>query len=177
MYEMNPAPPRAATSTPWHHGAVAECVILVGLPGAGKTTFFRRYFAATHRHISKDLWPHARGREARQRRLLDEALGAGESAVIDNTNATAAERAPLITIARTHGAVVIAYAFEIATRAAVARNAARAGRERVPNVAIFTVAKRLEPPTRAEGFDQIFRVEPNHDAFRVNETECGGNQR
>jgi hypothetical protein len=28
----------------------------------------------------------------------------------------------------------------------------------VPNVAIFTVAKRLQPPTREEGFDELFRV-------------------
>ena len=32
-------------------------MILVGLPGAGKTTFYRERFAATHRHVSKDLMP------------------------------------------------------------------------------------------------------------------------
>jgi len=46
-------------------------VILAGLPAAGKTTFYRRRFAATHRHISKDLWPNAAGRDARQRRAID----------------------------------------------------------------------------------------------------------
>jgi hypothetical protein len=34
-----------------------ECVILIGLPASGKTTFFMRYFGATHRHVSQDLWP------------------------------------------------------------------------------------------------------------------------
>jgi predicted kinase len=135
-----------------------ECVILIGLPAAGKTTFFRERFAATHAHISKDLWPNAAGRDARQRRLADDALAAGRSIVVDNTNPTVADRAPLIAIARRRGARVVGYFFDIPTRAAVARNAARAGREKVPNVAIFTVAKRLERPTRAEGFDALYRV-------------------
>ena len=51
-----------------------ECVILIGLPGAGKTTCYRRYFAAMHRHVSKDLWPYACRREARQQQVLQDAL-------------------------------------------------------------------------------------------------------
>ncbi len=140
-----------------------ECVLLAGLPGGGKTTFYRRYFAATHRHLSKDLWPNATGREARQRRLLEEALAAGESVVVDNTNPAIADRAALIAIAHAAGARVVGYFFDLTTRQAVARNAGRAGREKVPNVAIFTCAKRLEPPTLAEGFDQLFRVVVNDD--------------
>lgn len=135
-----------------------ECVIFVGLPGAGKSTLYRERFAATHVHVSKDLWPNATKREARQQKLLAESLAAGSSVVIDNTNPTIAERAPLIAIARAQRARVIGYFFDVTTRAAVARNANRTGRSKVPNVAIFTVAKRLEAPTLAEGFDQLFRV-------------------
>jgi predicted kinase len=137
---------------------VVECVILVGLPAAGKTTFYRRYFAATHRHLSKDLWPNATGRDARQRRLIDETLAAGASVVVDNTNPTSAERAAILDAARARGARVVCYFFDVTTREAVARNAGRTGRDKVPNVAIFTVAKRLEPPVLAEGFDQLFRL-------------------
>jgi predicted kinase len=137
---------------------VGECVILIGVPGAGKTTFYHQNLAATHRHVSKDLWPNAAGREARQRRAIADALAEGASVVVDNTNPTAAERAAIIGIARAHGARIVGYFFDITTREAVARNAARTGRQKVPNVAIFTVAKRLEPPTLAEGFDQLFRI-------------------
>ena len=136
-----------------------ECIILVGLPGAGKTTFYRRYFAATHVHISKDLWPNATGRDARQRRLIDESLASGRSVIIDNTNATVADRAAILSIARTHRADVRCYFIDVTTRAAVARNAGRADKEKVPNVAIFTVAKRLQRPTAEEGFDQLFCVQ------------------
>lgn len=147
-----------------------ECVILVGLPGAGKTKLYRERFTRTHRHVSKDLWPKASGREARQRKMIEEALAEGRSVVVDNTNPTMAERTALIALARARGARVIGYFFDVTTRAAVARNATRTGREKVPNVAIFTAAKRLERPSLAEGFDQLFRVEIAEDrSLRITE--------
>jgi len=133
-------------------------VILIGLPGAGKTSFYEQNFAASHRHISKDLWPNAAGREARQRRELADALAAGASVVVDNTNPSIADRAAIIAIAHASGARVIGYFFDVTTRQAIARNAERRDRKKVPNVAIFTVAKRLVPPTPGEGFDELFRV-------------------
>ena len=140
-----------------------EVVILIGLPGAGKSSLYREKFAGTHVHVSKDLWPNATKREDRQRAMIEEALASGKSVVIDNTNPTKAERAKLIDLARSHGARVIGYYFDINTRTAVARNAERTGRGKVPNVAIFTAAKRLQPPTRSEGFDQLFRVTIDKD--------------
>ena len=146
------------------------CVIFIGLPGSGKSTLYRERFAETHVHVSKDLWPKAPKREARQQRMIAEALGGGSSVVVDNTNATAAERAALIAIAREHRARVVGYFFDVTTRAAVARNATRTGAARVPNVAIFTVAKRLQNPAYAEGFDEIFRVEIAEDrSLRITE--------
>lgn len=145
-------------------------MVLIGLPGSGKTTFYRTRFAATHRQISKDLWPNARRREARQQRVLDEALARGESVVVDNTNPSRADRAPLIEIARARGARVVGFFFDVPTREAVARNAGRTGRDKVPNVAIFTAAKRLEPPVPAEGFDALYVVRPLADQqFQVDE--------
>lgn len=149
--------------------AKVECVILIGLPGSGKSSLVRERFAS-HLHVSKDLWPNASNREARQQKMIDDALAAGTSVVVDNVNASAADRAPLIRIARARGAHVAGYFFEVSTRVAVARNAERTGRAKVPNVAIFTAAKRLQPPTRAEGFDELFRVTIADDrSLRVSE--------
>jgi len=146
-----------------------ECVILVGLPGAGKTTFYRERFAATHRHVSKDLMPHARQRQERQDRLVREALAAGASVVVDNTNPAVADRAPIIVAAREHGATIVGYYVEASTREAVARNRGREGKARVPDVAIFACAKRLVPPRLEEGFDEVHRVQPQPDgSFVVN---------
>jgi predicted kinase len=150
-------------------GPSPECVLLIGLPAAGKTTFFRRYFAATHRQLSKDLRRTGRGRELDER-ALEGALAAGVSVVVDNTNLSVAERTAILAVARRLGARTIGYFFDVTTRQAVARNAQRTGRERVPNVAIFTSAKRLERPALEEGFDQLFRVVVEKDgSTRVSE--------
>jgi predicted kinase len=152
---------------------VAACVIFAGLPASGKTTFFQQRFAATHAHISKDHWPHASGKAARQAEALRRALASHTSVVVDNTNASVEERASIITTARAHGARVIGYHFTATTREAVGRNRGREGKQRVPDVAIFTTAKRMAVPTRAEGFDELYVVSIQEDGtfdVRVVET-------
>jgi predicted kinase len=135
-----------------------ECVILIGLPGAGKTTFFRERFADTHDHVSKDALRNNRLPGRRQDALLDQALSAGRCVVVDNTNANAETRAPLIAAARRRGAEVVAYVFPTDARDALRRNRLRTGRARVPDVAIFTTRKSLELPSYAEGFDRVYVV-------------------
>lgn len=135
-----------------------ECVVLVGLPGAGKTTFARAQFPF-HVHVSKDAFPaHARDKQARQDAAIRAALGSGHSVVVDNTNITQADRGGIIAIAREFDARVIVYYLEATPRQAVARNAGRTGRAKVPNAAIFTCAKKLVAPAEAEGFDELHRV-------------------
>lgn len=135
-----------------------DVIVLVGLPGAGKTTFYRSRFAATHEHVSKDNFPHAGGRDARQRAMISAALTAGRSVVVDNTHPRIADRRAITDLARAHGARAIAYVFEVPIAMAIARNESRQGRAKVPKVAIFTVAKRFEPVTEAEGFDEVYTV-------------------
>jgi predicted kinase len=135
-----------------------ECVVLVGLPGAGKTTFARAQFPS-HVHVSKDAFPpHARDKQARQDAAIRAALVSGQSVVVDNTNVTLGDRAGIIAIARECGARVLGYYIEATPRQAVARNAGRTGHAKVPNVAIFTCAKKLVAPAEAEGFDELHHV-------------------
>jgi len=91
--------------------------------------------------------------------------------VVDNTNPSRAVRAPIIQTARHYGASVVAYYFETSAADALRRNRAREGRERVPDVAIFTVRKRLEPPDPDEGFDRIHlvRLREAEKTFEVTE--------
>jgi predicted kinase len=145
----------------------AELIIFIGLPAAGKTSFYRQRFAATHAHVSKDLMPRAaRDKHDRQMEQIDRALAIGVPVVVDNTNPRVADRAALVALARRHGARAVAYYFEPKVGDSIRRNAER--NPAVPKVAIFTTAKRLEPPSFEEGFDEIHDVRAAGDgAFTV----------
>jgi predicted kinase len=93
-------------------GFSMDLVILIGLQGSGKTTFYRTHFAATHEHVSKDRLRHNKTPSRWQVQLIDDALQAGRSVVVDNTNPTVADRAPLIALGRAHGARISGYYFE-----------------------------------------------------------------
>ena len=147
--------PGLQAADPQTRGMSAEIAILVGLPGAGKSTFYRQRLAATHAHVSKDLLPNAKNRQARQEALVREALASGRSVAVDNTNVAPADRAAIVSIARGFGVRVVAHYIEASTREAVARNEGREGKSKVPKVAIFTCAKRLVPPSLDEGFDEV----------------------
>ncbi len=143
-------------------------VLLMGLQGSGKTTFFRRQFGADYAHISMDLLRNNRQPARRQLQLLREALDAGHSAVADNTNATVADRSALIALGHEFGAWVVGYYFDPDVRGSLERNRQRDGKARVPDVAIFATKKRLQPPTYAEGFDELYTVRIGPDgAFEV----------
>lgn len=135
-----------------------ELIIFIGLQGAGKSTFYQQRFAATHVLVSKDRLGNNPHKQRRQMELLTAALAAGNSVVVDNTNPTAADRMPLIAAGRAHGANVSGYYFLATPREARARNQQREGAARVPDVAIYATQKSMQPPTYAEGFDQIYTV-------------------
>ena len=152
---------------------MTELVVFCGLQAAGKTSFYRERFAATHAHVSKDAWPNARKREQRQRRLVEEHLAAGRSVVVDNTNPTPLDRAPLVAIARATGARALSYWFVVAVDEAIRRNQSREGRARVDEVGIYSVARKLVPPGEAEGFDARFQVRLTEAGFVVVELGAG----
>jgi predicted kinase len=139
-------------------GGALEVAILMGLPGAGKSTFYAQRLAATHAQVGMDALPKRSDKRRRQRELLTATLGAGRSLAVDNVNPTVAERAELIALARAARARVVGYWLDAPARACLGRNARRAGPARVPPVAIFAFAKRFQAPTVGEGFDALWRV-------------------
>jgi predicted kinase len=138
---------------------IPELIVLIGIQGAGKTTFAVQRFTGTHVLISKDRSRNNRRPERRQQQLLVEALAAGQSVVVDNTNPSVAERGALIACACEAGARAIGYLFTSSLDACRTRNASRPPGARVPDVGIFATVKRFEPPSLSEGFDQLWRVE------------------
>jgi predicted kinase len=141
-----------------------ELVVFVGLQASGKSSFFRERFATTHEHVSKDLFRNNKNRNRRQAHLIEGALRAGSSVVVDNTNPTVEDRRPLIQVGREFGAEIAGYYFDSTVRQCVERNRRRAGKAQVPDVAIYATAKRLERPSYSEGFDELFRVRLTDDS-------------
>ena len=133
---------------------------MVGLQGCGKSTWVREHLAGTHVVVSKDHWPRARRREARQQRVVAELLAAGARVVVDNTNPSEDERAPLVAAAREAGVPVRAVWIDTPPEICAERNDARQGRARVPLVGVLATRRRFRPPTEAEGFDRVDVVRP-----------------
>lgn len=142
-----------------------EAIILIGIPGSGKSTFYKERFADTHVRINLDM---LRTRH-RERLLLHACLDAGQDFVIDNTNPRRVDRARYVLPARAAGFAVKGYYFESIIKDAIARNEARTGRDRVPIRAITDSSKRLELPSLLEGFDALRYVSMTAEGFLISE--------
>jgi len=132
-----------------------EAVILIGLQGSGKSTFYERCFASTHLRISRDI----AGTPARERRLLEECIARRIDFVVDNTNLTVQMRQVFIEPAKAAGYRVIGYFFKTDIKECLERNALRSGKAKVPVPGIYRARKVLEPPSMAEGFTELYEVE------------------
>ena len=131
-----------------------EAILLIGMQASGKTSFYQARFARTHLRLSLDMLRTRR----REGILLRACLDAGQRFVVDNTNPTRAERARYLAPAlAAHFSVVGCY-LDVPVALALARNAGRPERERVPEVAIWATAARLQPPALDEGFRALYRV-------------------
>ncbi|MFF8594131.1 AAA family ATPase [Streptomyces sp. NPDC015220] len=136
-----------------------ELAVLVGLQASGKSAFCEARLAGRFDLVGKDLFPRgARGKQARQMRLVREALAAGRSVAVDNTNPSPEEWRPLVAAGRAHGATVVAYWFPPDLAGSLRRNAVRTGRARVPEVGVHATLGRLRRPATTDGFDAVYAV-------------------
>jgi predicted kinase len=136
-----------------------EAVILCGVQGAGKTTLYRDRFLETHVRVAMDL---LRTR-AREEAFVGLCLEQRQRFVVDATNPTPADRRRYVEPARAAGFRVIGYLVEVADAEALARNAARAGRRRVPPAAVVGTGRRLLRPALEEGFDELWHATAGPD--------------
>jgi predicted kinase len=138
-----------------------ECILLIGIQAAGKSTFAARHFAETHVILNLDTL-RTRAREAK---LLQECLGQRRSFLVDNTNVCCAERERYLPVAKAADYRCIGYFFEATIGPALERNA---GRPRVvPEPAVRATRNRLQWPGLEEGFDELHFVRVAQAGFSI----------
>lgn len=156
-----------------------EIVLFVGLPSLGKSTFFRTHFApAGYVHVNQDTL----GSRPKCIRAAEEALEAGKSCVIDNTNRDVQTRKHYLNIAKRlqvptrcfvfHGSMELAchnnlYRAYARPASLVAREPARPV---LPHVAFTSFENAYEAPSVNEGFSEVrdvpWRFEGNEEERR-----------
>lgn len=134
-----------------------EMILFVGLPGSGKSTFYKNHYFNTHLRISNDLLRT----KNRTQKLLEFCKETNMSFVIDNTCTTKAVRKRFLDFCSTIRAPLkkICIYFDTLVGVCIERNNGRVGKEKVPRISILMKAKELERPALEEGFDEIIVIE------------------
>lgn len=150
----------------------AEVVLIMGLPGAGKTTLAKAYAARGFERLNRD---DAGGTLRDLAGDLDRALNRGRSRlVLDNTYVSRKSRAPVLQAAAAHGVPVRGVWLDTSMEDAQVNAATRilerygrllddeeleAHRKRDPNsigpMVQYRYQRELEPPDKGEGFSGI----------------------
>ena len=100
-----------------------QMILLIGIPGSGKSTFAAANFPPAYLRISRDML-RTRAREAG---ALANALEKRRNIVIDNTNVKRIERERFILPAKAAGYRVTGFYFRSVIKDCLGRNAQRSG--------------------------------------------------
>ena len=140
-------------------------VILMGLQGSGKSTFYRMHLSEDFVRVNLDTLKT----RYQEKLLVEECLNLQKSFAVDNTNPTRADRERYISVAKEHGYRIVGYFMESKIKDCMQRNAQREGAARVPEKAIAATSNKLEIPSYDEGFDELYFVKNDGTTMTIEE--------
>ncbi len=128
-------------------------VVLVGLPGSGKSTYLERLgITPLSSDVIRQLLIDDVTDQTIHARVFQCLIGR-PATYVDATHLTPAERRPYIDIANRYGCAIEALYFDVPLDVCLARNR---GRSRVvPEEAVRAMAAKLVPPSAEEGFSIV----------------------
>ncbi len=172
-----PADPRGAAPRTFHLNLPAPALIaLVGVSGAGKSSFAARHFRPTE-VVSSDHCrglvcddPNEQGVNAEAfavvHAIVRARLALGKLVVVDATHVQPEARAPLVELARAADLFAVAVVLDIPMRTCEDRNAARPDRQFGPHVVRnqHVSLRRSLRGLKQEGFKQVWVLRPDQIA-------------
>lgn len=142
-----------------------QLILFIGIQGAGKSTFYQQHFFHSHLRLNKDML----NTNHRLQLLFTACLASKTKTVLDKTNPTIAERADFISAAKAANFEVIAYYFDCPFADALVRNNRREGKAKISEIGVKSIAKKMQRPDFAEGFDKIFTITVQENYFSIEE--------
>lgn len=140
-------------------------VLLMGLQGSGKSTFYKLHLAGNFVRVNLDTLKT----RYQEKLLIEECLTLKTNYAVDNTNPTRLDRERYIIPAKNAGYRVVGYFMESKIKDCMQRNALREGSARVPEKAIAATSNKLEIPTYDEGFDELYFVKNDGTTMTIEE--------
>lgn len=131
-----------------------ELVILSGIQCSGKSSYYFQRFAQTHARINLDELKSRRKESILFASILEKSL----PVVIDNTNPTRQDRSKYIQLAKSYGYRIVGIQFDIPISVAISRCSNRISQKEVPVLDIHLTAKKMQPLSQSEGFDEVITV-------------------
>ena len=140
-------------------------VLMIGIQGSGKSTFYHKYLSDDYVRVNLDTLK-TRNREEQ---LVSECFREGKSFAVDNTNPTRADRQRYIPLAQYWGYRIVGYFMESKLQTCIERNNQRSGSAKIPATAIAATSNKLQLPGVEEGFDELYFVKNDGQIMTIEE--------
>lgn len=140
-------------------------VLMMGIQGSGKSTFYQKFLADDFVRVNLDTLKTRH----QERLLIADCIETGRSFAVDNTNPTKEDRKRYIPLAQSAGYKVVGYFMESKLQACIERNNQRTGTAIIPPAAIAATSNKLQMPSYAEGFDELYFVKNDGQIMTVEE--------